>query len=70
MGRPRKHPRRWYRCIVAFGGHDQETGMPFQYRVGDLAPDTEKVVKSNPDWFEPLDTDMPIPQAYRDRYGA
>lgn len=63
MGRPRKHPRRWYRCIESFGGFDPETKLPNDCQEGILLPESDPRVKANPQCFEALDHDYPVEQA-------
>lgn len=62
MGRPRKHPRRWYRCTQSFGGFNED-GTPNDCQKGILVPETDPRVKANPDCFEALDADYPVEQA-------
>ena len=62
MGRPRKHPRRYYRCIESFGGTDPDTGLPIGGKKGEIWPEGERLNKCR-QFFEPLDSDYPVEQA-------
>lgn len=54
MGRPRKHPPRFYRCIETFAGNDPETNEPYQAHKGEIWPDGPLLRKCKM-FFVPLD---------------
>ena len=54
MGRPRKHPKRQYRCIEAFAGTNPD-GSPNGCKVGDVLPEDHPLVRGNPNWFVSVD---------------
>ena len=62
MGRPRKHPRRYFRATDTFAFVDEETGLHHNFHKGDLLPEGDLLRKCR-QFFEPLDDDYPVEQA-------
>lgn len=62
MGRPRKHPRRYFRAKDSFGGTYPGTLEPYSFVKGEIV--SEEIVKRlSRMFFEPLDADYPVEQA-------
>ena len=59
MGRPRKHPRRYYRAKESFFFADPETGLQHSFHKGELLPDGPLLRKCL-QFFDPLDEDYPV----------
>jgi hypothetical protein len=62
MGRPRKHPRRWFKATQSFGGTYPDTNEPYSFIKGEIVPE-QIVQRLSRMYFEPLDDDFPVEQA-------
>ena len=61
MGRPRKHPRRYYRAKESFGGTYPESLEPYSFVKGEIVSE-DVVNRLSKMFFEPLDKDYPVEQ--------